>query len=59
MAWGGLPWNGLKVTFKIDIKLLNIIIMNQKLENIVRSPTGVYNRPTFIPDVYKWFTYGL
>ena len=28
MASGGLPWNGSKVTFQIDIKLLNIMIMN-------------------------------
>ena len=28
-------------------------------KNIVRSPTGVYFRPTFIPDLYSWFTYGL
>ena len=29
---GGLPWNGSKVTFQIDIKLLNIMIMNWKLD---------------------------
>ena len=28
-------------------------------KNIVWSPTGVYTRPTFIPDLYKRFTNGL
>ena len=40
---GGLPWNGSKVTFQIDIKLLNIMIMNQKLEKYcVESHRGLY-----------------
>ena len=43
MASGGLPWNGSKVTFQIDIKLLNIMIMNQKLEKYcVESHKGLY-----------------
>ena len=33
------------------------MIMTQKLEKY--CPTGVYVRRTFIPDLYKRFTYGL
>ena len=43
MASEELPWNGLKVTCQIDIKLLNIITMNQNLEKYyAESPKGQY-----------------
>ena len=43
MASEELPWNGLKVTCQIDIKLLNIITMNQNLvKYYAESPKGPY-----------------
>ena len=43
MASEELAWNGLKVTCKIGIKLLNIITMNQNLvKYYAESPKGLY-----------------
>ena len=43
MASGGLPWNASKVRCQIDIKLLNIMIMNQRLEkHCVEFHKGLY-----------------
>ena len=43
MASEELPWNGLKVTCQINIKLLNIIIMDQNLvkKYYAESPMGL------------------